>query len=135
MPPRFSSDESSPDAAGQEGSEKTPKEPKSKKSKKEAGKPKQRKPQKTKRDDDDEEPDHEHAHLPGGGRDDEDDDDDQNDFGLDGLSELLSMEEEGSGKPAKKPAASRATRGMKKPSSRKRDDEAKLSLRVWLQHH
>ena len=40
------------------------------------------------------------------------------------------MEEEGSGKPAKKPAASRATRGMKKPSSRKRDDEAKLSLRV-----
>ena len=70
-------------------------------------------------DDDDEGVDPEHDALPGR---DGDDDDEMDDFGLEGLDDLLKLDgQEGGGKTSKKPATSNQGT-KKKPSTRKRDE-------------
>ena len=125
LPPRFSSGESSPDGGsadkGNKEDKKGNKEDKGSKRKGQDLKKKPAKKSKCDEDDDDEDIDQEHDALPDGDGND-DDDDERDDFGLEGLDEILKIDgEEGSGKPSKKPATS--NRGTKKkPSTRKRDE-------------
>ena len=123
MPPRVSSGESSPDGgSGDKGSkEDTTGVTKGKKRK---GQNLKKKPAKKSKcgedeDDDDEGVDPEHDALPGR---DGDDDDEMDDFGLEGLDDLLKLDgQEGGGKTSKKPATSNQGT-KKKPSTRKRDE-------------
>lgn len=126
LPPRVSSGSSSPDEKAQGvkpgGGDKT-KTDKKKKNEGKKDKGKKDKGKKRKNDDDDDAPDQEHDPLPDG----DDDDDHEEDFGLDGLSEIL--KEEGKKGNKSKPGTTKkpATREpMKRPSSKKghEDQEA-----------
>lgn len=127
LPPRVSSGSSSPDEKAQGvkpgGGDKT-KTDKKKKNEGKKDKGKKDKGKKRKKDDDDDDaPDQEHDPLPDG----DDDDDHEEDFGLDGLSEIL--KEEGKKGNKSKPGTTKkpATREpMKRPSSKKghEDQEA-----------
>ena len=67
-------------------------------------------------DDDDEQPDQDNTALPTG-----DEDDDNDDYGLEGLDELLKMDDDDADpKTKKKPAKAKGGAKMKKPSARKR---------------
>lgn len=122
MPPRFSSGESSPDAAATPDAAQSGGSGKRKPSK---GSKDTKKTKKTKKGEDDEgeTPDQEHDPLPGCGGDDDDDEED-GPYGLhvDGLLKI-DGDEPTTGKACKKPASSRGG-AKKKPSSKKRADEA-----------
>ena len=115
LPPRVSSDESSPDAVKDDPKKKKPAVDKKKKNKDKTDK----KGKKRKDDeDDDDQPDEDHVALPAGS-----DDDDDEDFGLEGLDELLDVDGKrggGSGKASKKPATKGGAK--KRPSTKKRDE-------------
>lgn len=130
MPPRVSSDESSPDAAKSDVKNKTKKD----KQKKEDKQKKDKKAKKHKTDeddDDDDQPDQEHDALPAGS--DDDDDDHDPEFGLEGLNELLDV---GGGKSdGKKISKKPATKGgaKKRPSTKKRDEAPNIV--VWTEYN
>ncbi len=139
LPPRVSSGSSSPDGtvqgvqSGGGGKAKKDNKDQGKKNHGKKDKGKKDKGKKGKKDDDDDIPDQENVPLSDG----DDDDDHEEDFGLDGLSEILkedgSKESKKDKSTAKKPAA-HVTK--KRPASKKKCEEAfrhwcLLSAKTW----
>ena len=134
LPPRVSSDESSPDGVKGDVKKKKTEADKTKKDKQKKEdkqkKNKKAKNNKTDEDDDDDQPDQEHDALPAGS---DDDDDNDPEFGLEGLNELLDI---GGGKSdGKKISKKPATKGgaKKRPSTKKRDEAPNIV--VWNEYN
>ena len=121
LPPRFSSGESSPDAAVGGGGE-------SSKRKSTKGPKDPKKTKKTKKQEEEEDEgevvDHDHESLPGHDEDDDDEDGQDGMYGLN-VAGILKMDqdEKGKGGASKKPASRRGG-SKKKPAAKKRDEQA-----------